>query len=152
MMLTLHLLGTTRFLKDVDRYSTDTVKYPLFDRIYLSTTDLSNVIATLRNAKEILKERNVDIPVLELKRYLRNFHYDSMSDSLKRQLFIKLQTKLKIKNPSLISLRREIVDAYSLSFYEKKRYGDQLYQILRRLNYRCDVLALLQKLMDSHVE
>lgn len=153
MMLTLHLLSLTRFNRDVDNYAMESIKYPLFDRIYLSGTDLCNVVATLRNAKEFLDERDVSIPVLELKRYLRNFKYDSMSDSLKRTLFLKLQNVLKIKNANLISFRRDIIDGGKyLSWSDKKQKGDRLYQQLRKQNYRCDVLILLQKLMDANTE
>jgi hypothetical protein len=149
MMMTLHLLDHSKFSKDIIQYTKDTLRFPLFERVYLSGTDLSNVISTIKNAKEILGEKNADIPVLEIKRYLRNFEYDSMSESLKRQLFLKIQNKLKIHNSSLISLRREIVDANNLSWFQKKKIGDRLYQLLRRQNYRCDILVLLQKFMDS---
>lgn len=153
MLLTLHLLGLTRFIRETDAYALDSVKYPMFDRIYLSGTDLCNVIATLKNAKEYLDERDVSIPVLELKRYLKNFKYDTMPNTMKRTLFIKLQSILKIKNNTLISLRRDIVDSGEyLTWSEKKQKGDRLYQQLRKQNYRCDVLVLLQKLMDTNKE
>ena len=152
MLLTLQLLHIAHFNKDIDRYATETLKYPMFDRVYLSGSDMANIIATLRNAKEILGDKNVDIPVMELKSWLRDMHYKTMDDTLKRMLFVKLQNKLKIKDSALTSLRRDILDSYDLSWSQKKRFGEKLYQILRKYQYKCDILVLLQKLMDSRDE
>jgi hypothetical protein len=154
MLLSLHLLGlTTRFIKDADSYCQDTVKYPMFERVYLSGTDMANVISGLRNAKELLDAKNVDIPIMELKRYLRTaFKSGGMSESLKRALFFKLQNKLEIKNSVLTSLRRDIVDTDELSWAQKKVFGDRLYQLLRKYQYKCDVLILLQKFVECRDE
>ena len=154
MLLTLHLLSQTKFNKEAERYAEETVKYPMFERIYLSATDLANVISTLRNADTILQDKSVNIPIMELKRYLRTgFKGESMmSDSLKRMLFMKLQNNMKIHNSTLTSLRRDIVDSHDLDWSEKQRLGSKLYQILRGYQYKCDVLVLLQKLMDCRDE
>ncbi len=152
MMLSLHLLRQTRFSKDADNYVSTTLQYPMFDRMYLSTTDLANVIATLRNAKEYLDEPNVDLPILDIKRYFRDFKNSFMDKSFARQLFYKVQTRLKVNDSYLTAFRRDIVDSEDLSFIQKKQLGERLYQLLRKYEYKCDVLALLQKFMDSEKE
>lgn len=153
MMLALHLLSQTKFNSDAKKYAEDSLKFPLFDKIYLSATDMANITCALRNAKDILNERDVNIPVMELKRYLRTgFSEGNMSDSLKRMLFIKLQNNLKINNSSLTTLRRNIVDSYNLNWSFKKKYGEQLYQQLRKYQYKCDILYLLQKFMEATSE
>jgi hypothetical protein len=153
MLLTMQLLSSANFNKDAKNYAMETLKYPMFERVYLSCSDMANIISSLRNAKEILgSDRNVDIPILELKRYLRDMHYQTMDATLKRMLFVKLQNNLKIKDSLLTSLRRDIVDSYDLSWSQKKRLGERLYQILRKYQYKCDILVLLQKLMDCRDE
>lgn len=153
MMLSLQLLSISGFNKEADYYSQETLKYPMFERVYLSCSDMANIISTLRNAKEILGNRsNVDVCLLELKRYLRNYKYDTMDNTLKRMLFVKLQNKLKIRDSNLTTLRREILDGSNLTWSQKKRFGEKLYQILRRYQYKCDLLVLLQKMMDKREE
>lgn len=153
MMLTLQLLSISGHNKEADYYSQETLKYPMFERVYLSCSDMANIISTLRNAKDVLDNKiNIDIPILELKRYLRDFKYKTMDDTLKRMLFVKLQNKLKIRDSNLTTLRREILDGSNLTWGQKKRFGEKLYQILRRHQYKCDLLVLLQKFMDCREE
>jgi len=151
MLITLHLLSLTRFSREADDYAHETMKYPLYERIYLSNTDLGNVISTLKNASDYLKQRDVDIPVLDLKRYLRGIRNDQ---SFTRSLFYKLQTRLKIQDAYLFAFRRDIIDTEpdELSWEQKKTLGHRLYQQLRRLDYKVDLLVLLQKFMDCNKE
>lgn len=149
MMLSLHLLGQTDLKEDVKSYCSTTLRYPKFDRVYLSGSDLGNVIALLRNAKELLDQRNVDVPVLDLKQYLHNFRTDKMLPKLKRSFFYRLQAKLKINDGQLLSLARDIADPDGLNTTEINVLGSKLYAQLRRFEYKCDILALLQKLMDG---
>lgn len=153
MLLSLHLLNQTKFKNDAKKYAEDSLKFPLFNNIFLSATDMANIISALRNAKDILNEKNLNIPVMELKRYLRTgFDTDSMSDSLKRTLFMKMQHALKINDTSLIILRRNIVDSFNLMNNAKKNYGEQLYQKLRKYKYKCDILYILQKYMEDSIK
>ena len=66
--------------------------------------------------------------------------------------FYKLQTKLKIKDATLLSFRRNIVDDQDLTWDKKRYFGQQLYQYLRRLEYKADIMVLLQKLVESNQE
>jgi len=75
-----------------------------------------------------------------------------MDKSFARQLFYKVQTRLKVNDSYLTAFRRDIVDSEDLSFIQKKQLGERLYQFLRKYEYKCDVLALLQKFMDSEKE
>ena len=152
MLLTVHLLSRTKFKKEAVHYAHESVKYPTYDNIYLSTSDLGNLISTLRNAKEFLNDKNVDIPVQELKQYLRGLHSETMPAANIRALFYKMQTRLHVKDSYLLALRRDIVDNDNLSWSQKKALGDRLYQILRRQDYKVDILAILQKLMDCRDE
>jgi len=152
MLLALQLLSKTRFNRDADNYAKQTLSFPLFDRIYLSTTDLANLISTLKNAREYLDQPNADIPVLELKRYLRDFQANNMSNTLRRNFFYNLQSRLRINDSLILAFRRDIADSTQLTWQEKKIIGGRLYTQLRRYDYKCDVLALLQKLMDAKEE
>ncbi len=152
MFLILELLGKTKFHDDAKKYAIESVKYPLYDRIYLSGTDLANVMSTLKNAKEYLHAPDVDIPINDLKRYLRDFKNSNMSYLEINSTFYKLQTKLKIKDATLLSFRRNIVDDQDLTWDKKRYFGQQLYQYLRRLEYKADIMVLLQKLVESNQE
>ena len=149
MMLTLHLLSKTRFNFDAISYATQTVSYPLYDRIYLSTTDTANLISTLKNAKEYLAQPDMDLPTQEIKRYLRDFRLNSIGNTQVRSLFYKLQTRLKISNSYLMAFRRDIVDGEELTWEQQQILAGRLYQQLRRWEYKCDILVLLQKFLDS---
>ena len=150
MLVSLHLLHESGFGSEVNSYAANTCKYPKFDRVYLSGTDLGNNIALLRNAKELLNQRNVDVPINFVKQYLHNFKSNNMVPQLKKAFFGQLQARLKITDGSLISVSNSIIeDAGLLNDSERLVLGEKLYQILRRYEYKCDVLALLQKLLDG---
>ena len=147
MMLTLHLMGQR---KEVQNYCRKSLKFPRFDHIFLSSTDLSNVISTLRNAKTYLGKPNVDVPINELKQYLRNIVLNKNTPKFSRAFFMKLQTRLRIKDASLLILRRQIVDGDG--YRDDVSLGKPLYQQLCKYRNNCDVLALLQTLMDNLTE
>ena len=149
MMLSLHLLYYSGFGSEVTSYASNTCRYPKFDRVYLSGTDLGNNIALLRNAKELLDQRNVDVPINFLKQYLHSFKSNKMLPQLKRAFFYQLQAKLKITDGTLLSLAKDILEPVGLNDAENLAYGSKLYSQLRRYEYKCDVLALLQKLLDG---
>jgi hypothetical protein len=145
MMLSLHIVGSTIESK---RYCNNTLKFPKFNHIFLSSTDLCNVISTLRNAREYLNQPNVDVPMIELKRYLRGILIANNTAAFSRAFFFKLQTKLRIKSADLLILRREIVDGESIR--DREKLANTLYQKLRQYN-NCDLLVLLQILLDGQL-
>ena len=149
MLLIIELLRKTSLAKEIDNYARDSVKYPMLDRIYLSTTDLGNALSALNNSQQLLNDRAVDVPVFEIKRYLRCITEQSTSPSFKRALFYKLYTRFRIRSGTLTSLRRSIVDTDFLPNSQIKMLADQLYQLLRKYQYKADILVLLQKYLDS---
>jgi hypothetical protein len=152
MLLTLELLSQTRYSNDIHKYALNSLSYPRFDRIYLSNTDLANVISTLYNARTYLEQPDVDIPLLEFKRYLRDCHGTTMDSATRRSFFYKMQNRMKVTDSTLTNFRREIVDTDDLEFDDKIRIGHRLYNQLRKYEYKCDILILLQKFMDNHAE
>ena len=152
IMLTLELLGQTKYSREAHDYSMTTLMYPRFDRIYLSTTDLGNLLSTLLNARQFLDQPDMDIPIQEVKRYLRDFKTRSMSASDRRSFFYKLQMRMKIRDSVLFAFRRDIVDTDDVSFGQRRVLGNRLYQQLRKYEYRVDILAILQKFMDDSHE
>ncbi len=152
LMLTLQLLSLTRYSNDAKSYVNDTLQYSMFDHIYLSTTDLANVITTLKNSREILNQPNVDLPILDIKRYFRDYRSGTMNNAEKMSFFYRLQSKLKISNSYLTAFRRDIVDTENLTFSQKRDLGHRLYQLLRGFEYKCDLLSILQRFMDDSRE
>ena len=143
MMLALHIIGIT---DESRKYCLKSLAFPKFDHIFLSSTDLSNCISSLRNARKYLNQPNVDVPMNELKRYLRGVIQKNNTNTFSRAFFMRLQTKLKIKSADLLILRREIVDGETVR--DKEKLADKLYQNLRNYN-NCDILALLQTVLDD---
>lgn len=125
MILTLYLL------KNID-YSKKSLKFPRFEHIFLSSTDLSNIISILRE--------EYHLPINSIKQFLRG----NISDIFFRQFILTLQNALKIKNTELINIRREIEIAEN-----KNKIANYLYQFFRKFNHKYDILALLQKYLDT---
>lgn len=148
MMLALHVLGP---IPEVKKYCIKTLQFPKFDHIFLNNTDMANTITTLRHGREILDQPSIDVPVNELKRYLREFVLGKLTESFARAFFFRLQTKLRIKNGQLLTFRREIVDCNPDSG-AKYYLGSLIYQQLSRLDRKVDILALLQILMDNDIK
>jgi len=152
MFISLHLLSRTRFHRDAKAYATETMKYPLFDRVYLSGTDLGNIISTLVNARKILDERDVNMPLLDIKRYLSDYKFNKMTSRDVSSFFYLLQVRMNICDTSLLSFRRNIVDEEEISWDRLKFLADQVYRKMKIFEYRSDVLALLQRLIDCNHE
>ena len=144
MMLTIHLLGS---VKQAKQYCLSSLRFPKFNHIFLTSTDLANVITTLLNAREYLGKPDINLPINDIKRYLRGVIRDTNTSDFSRALFFKLQTKLRIRDGSLLTLRREIVDGEEVK--NKLIPGGKLYKQLRRYEHKSDILAILQILMDS---
>ena len=126
------------------KYCSNSLKFPKFDHVFLSSTDLANAITTLRMSKK----PRVDIPVNELKHYLRGIMLGNNSSAFSRSFFFKLQNRLKVHNGTLLTLRREIVDGDVPASTHKM--GNQLYQYLRKFN-NCDILTVLQIMLDEQL-
>jgi len=146
MMLSIQLVSQH---EETKRYCIKTLKFPKFDHIFLSSTDLANVITTLRNAKELLGQTNIELPVNEIKRYLRGLVLGGNTPAFVRALFFRIQQRLRLKDGHLITLRRELVDGEGHG--DDLTYGRPLYAYLRKYQNKCDVLALLQTLMDRYM-
>jgi hypothetical protein len=145
MLLALHVIGPTQQCK---KYCNDSLKFPKYDHIFLSSTDLANAVTSLRNAKELLNQTNIDVPIIDMKHYLRNIAFDKMSPEFDRAFFFKLQNKLRIKDGNLLTLRREIVGE-TLNKVSRLNLGTKLYKRLSLYEKKCDVLVLLQNVVDE---
>jgi len=149
MLLGLEIIKRSESLSSVyNTYKQDTLKYPTYDRLYLSTTDLGNIIATAKNSKEILKsEKTIDLPFLDLKHYLRT---SFMNKDDIRTFFYKLSTRLRIHNADLANIRRDIVDATDgIPTYKLQNNAQKLIYVLKKYEYRMDILVLLQKVVEQ---
>ncbi|VVC05557.1 Uncharacterised protein [uncultured archaeon] len=139
-------LLTIQFLRDQNidtkAYCGRTLLFPMFDKIYLSNSDLGNVISALKNTRKILNQSSVNLPVNEIKQFLRGRNTRGMN----RYLFMKVQTRSKIHDGKLLALRREIID--SDGHYSTRKVADSLYQLLKSYG-GCDIIILLQKFVDA---
>ena len=95
-------------------YARDTIAYEEFKSMRSSATDLHNILTVLKNQSnfsgKIIIDPAINIPTLQLKRYLKDISEDRDNVSADRLLFKSLETFLKISNSTYKSLRRDIID------------------------------------------
>jgi hypothetical protein len=115
-----------------------------------SASDLHNLIAVLHNqddfSEKIETDANISIPVLQLKRYLRDIENDRKDASLDRQFFMKLEQFLKISNSSYRQIRRNVADWRLNSDTEKELICRNIKNYLNNYNQQTDILTYFRNL------
>lgn len=144
-ILFLHLLALYAIRNA--KYAKETLNYPLFDGIYFSTTDLANLLSAMKNSEKYLGEKSPTLPILQIKRFLRNGEHGDWNREDCRALFFKLQNILKIKDSTLNKLRRDLVD--NDRKYDQLQLLKQLYYKLQKTAYMSDLLGLLHNHLET---
>jgi len=95
-------------------YAKSTIAYENFEVLRMNTTDLQNMLAILNNqdkhAKRIKTDPNIAVPVLQIKRYMRDIANGNKDPNLDRQLFMTLERFFKISSGDYKNIRREVGD------------------------------------------
>jgi hypothetical protein len=132
------------------KYALDTISYENFKSMRNNATDLHNLLTVLNNqtdyAGKIQTDPEVAIPALQIKRYLRDMENNRKDKSLDRQFFYKLEGFLKINDPELKELRRNVVDWNMNSSVEKRNVIRTIKQELNKLSLQLDLLQQFKAL------
>ena len=103
------------------KYVEKTLQYNDFDAMRTSQTDYYNLISVLANQEKyhekIEVDKSISIPVLQLKRYLKDIKYGNEHHSQDRAFLIALEDFLKVGKYK--SIRRIIGDWQQASTSEK---------------------------------
>lgn len=131
------------------KYALRTMDYPSFDGIRLNSTDLGNLLAGITHADRYFDEDPIVLPLLQIKRLLRDIKNNDIDRLRTRSLIQKLQNLFKLNSAVYNKLRRDIVDYESCDPADRRMVADQLYHQMRRIDIRGDLVLDLHKYLDS---
>lgn len=143
----------------VKKYASDTYFYGDFSGVRTYATDLHNILAMLSNSglrSKLKNDANVTVPQFAINRYLRDLAggVRGTEKALDRQFFYELQSKLKISDSNLSTIRRNLVDVQYVSNQEYRDSAERLNRILDSIAIYTDLqweykTVVRQKLLNS---
>ena len=105
-------------------YAKKTLAFPNFEKMRTSGTDLHNQIAIVNNKDMYYDKIKIpaesNIPMLQLRNYLRGIQNDRYDNGFTRQVLYRLQKFLNVTDAQLIAARRAVQDWPGLSEQEKQ--------------------------------
>lgn len=152
MIMMLEILRTED-AKFAVKYADQTLQYEQFEAMRTSATDLHNLLAVLNNQDDfeerITVNHNISVPVLQLRRYLRDISNKRKDRGLDRGLFIKLETFFKISDSTIKQIRRFVGDWHDVSNNEKADTRKQIKNMLQGYGQQNDLLIQFKTLIKS---
>lgn len=96
------------------QYVRATISYENFDAMRSNATDLHNLLAVLNNqdkfSGKIKTDAHISVPVLQLKRYLRDVESGKKDPGLDRAFLKSLEKFFKISDSAMREIRRDVAD------------------------------------------
>jgi hypothetical protein len=133
----------------VKKYVEDTLGYENFESMRSTATDLHNLLAVLNKqdkyADRIRVNHNISVPVLQLKRYLRDITANQKDRGLDRTLFMKLENFFKISDSQVKQTRRFVGDWADVSPNEKATVRKQIKNFLQAYGQQNDLLIQFKR-------
>lgn len=132
------------------RYARETLSYENFTAMRSSASDLHNVLTVLNNQTDfegkITPNSRIAVPVLQLRRYLRDLENGRKDRGLDRQLFKTLEDFLAVRNSVYKKIRRNVGDWDLNSEAEKKNIRRTIKNELNRISLQLDILQHFKSL------
>ena len=132
------------------KYAIQTLGYENFTAMRNNASDLHNLLAVLNNqddySEKIETNSKISVPALQIRRYLRDIENNLKDMSLDRQLFLKLEQFLGIKNSSFKQIRRNVADWRLNSDTEKTLIRRNIKNYLNNYNQQTDILIYFRNL------
>jgi hypothetical protein len=126
------------------RYSLDSMWYDNFASLKSSSTDLHNVLSVLANqskyADKITTDFTIAVPILQIRKYLRDIENDRKDRGWDRAFFKTLSEFLKITDADLKEMRIWVGDWLQASATEKRKLRLQIKNLLQATNHQNDLL------------
>jgi len=127
------------------RYSLDSIGYDSFGSLKGSATDLHNVLSVLANqskyADKITTDLSIAVPILQIRKYLRDIENDRKDKGWDRAFFKTLSEFLKITDADLKEMRIWVGDWLQASATEKRKLRLQIKNLLQATNHQNDLLV-----------
>lgn len=127
------------------RYSLNSIGYDNFLSLKSSSTDLHNVLSVLANqnkyADKITTDFTIAVPVLQIRKYLRDIENDRKDRGWDRAFFKTLGEFLKITDSDLKEMRIWVADWPQASDTEKRKLRLQIKNLLQATNHQNDLLV-----------
>jgi hypothetical protein len=127
------------------RYSLDSMWYDNFASLKSSSTDLHNVLSVLANqskyADKITTNLSIAVPILQIRKYLRDIENDRKDKGWDRAFFKTLSEFLKITDSDLKEMRIWVGDWLQASATEKRKLRLQIKNLLQATNHQNDLLV-----------
>jgi len=135
-------------------YIRNTLQQNRWTHMRPSATDLHNLLAVINNQenydKKIKADPSVTIPVLALRRYMRDIEAGRKDKQLDRSLFLKLQDSLKVTDSRLKWIRRQVADWNYVSKGEKVLVRRDLKNLMQLLSIHLDIHQHFKNILTSH--
>lgn len=153
LILMLEVLRTddTNYAKG---YASKTMQYENFETMRTSATDLHNLLAVVNNQndyEEILKlNPDVAVPVLQIRRYLRDIIADRKQVGLDKEFFLTLERFLCIKDSTLKHIRRTVADWEHSGKMERSSVRKQLKNYTPPSATQADLLVHFRSITKQH--
>jgi hypothetical protein len=134
--------------KFAKKYVDDTIGYENFSAMRSNATDLHNLLSVLNNQSDyenkITVNHNISVPVLQIKRWMRDISSGHKDKGLDRTLFMKLESFFKISDSQLKQIRRSVGDWNDTSTNEKSVVRKQIKNFLQGHGQQNDLLIQIK--------
>lgn len=128
-------------------YARKTMVYDDFSKMRSNTSDLHNLISILSHQADyehtLATDSEISPPVFALKRYFRDIAEGRKDSTQDRQLFLKLESALKVHDSALKSIRRHAVDWASSNETERKAVKNNVRVAFQKLSWQNDLYGLI---------
>lgn len=148
MFLMIEILRNEEYSWTKD-YINKTLSGENFSSLKVSATDLHNIIAVINNQEKyddkIDSNKKIKLNIDSVKKYFRDITSKTKNTGTDRSFFMNLEDSLKIKNPALKRLRREVADWAMTTTAEKSSVKSDITRILVSDNTQNDISKKFQK-------
>jgi hypothetical protein len=131
--------------KYAQQYVKDTIAYENFDAMRSNATDLHNLLAVLNNQtkfeNKITINPQIAVPVLQLKRYLRDLGAGRKEKSQDRQVLKVLENYFKISDSNYKEIRRDAGDWEMVSRAGKTAVRQHIKNYLSNMSQQNDIFT-----------
>ena len=119
-----------------------------------SGSDFNNMAQILINPERYSEKINVDrqisVPELQLKTWLRNISKDTIDEAADRRFFLALQRRLGVDSPGLMSARRVVADWTKSVSSERTQAMARVYRGLSHDLKQSDLFAPFARIASKH--
>jgi hypothetical protein len=126
------------------KYAKQTLWHEKFSTMRTNASDLHNLLSVLSNQQDfsskIATNANINVPALQIRRYLRDIDSGLKQQGVDRAFFKTLEEFLKISDSNLKEIRRAVADWRDAGATEKSTIRYKIKNLLHMTNQQNDLL------------